>query len=239
MPPLSSRTSDVLNVEPYYTKEYISRCRVRALRHFPVEKRMQPSTFGFDAEFIVPEWKECISDKSNLSHRLPYRKPHKMIRNSRKSRRKQHCENDASDAFHQIMDLDRLASTITHTVTDNVDVRIKDLLDRIQFEIFKHKSKSPDFEYNIFASIRWSQAVPINHLSHLNFNIGFYFRRIIKSIDSIRCKSVIVGRNRLRLCSVLSDSVETSGDALRSHVLHGKHREMTQLTTNQGSIYNN
>lgn len=158
MPPLSSRTSDVLNVEPYYTKEYISRCRVRALRHFPVEKRMQPTTFGFDADFIVPEWKECISDKTNLSHRLPYRKPHKMIRNLRKSRRKQHCENDASDAFHQIMDLDRLASTITHTVTENVDVRIKDLLDRIQFEIFKHKSKfriAFDFEYDILASIYW------------------------------------------------------------------------------------
>lgn len=141
MPPLSSRTSDVLNVEPYYTKEYISRCRVRALRHFPNEKRMQSATFGFDTEFNVPDWKECISDKSNLNHHLPYRKPHKTIRNSRKSRRKHQCENDASDALHRIMDLDRLANAITHTVTDTIDVRFKDLLARVQFEIFKHKSK--------------------------------------------------------------------------------------------------
>lgn len=144
MPSLSSRTSDVLNVEPYYTKEYISRCRVRALRHFPHEKRMQSNTFGFDSEFIVPEWKEYISDKSNLSQHLPYRKSHKMIRNSRKSRRKHHSENDANDALHQIMDLDRLASAITHTVSDTVDVRIKDLLARIQFEIFKHQSEFKD-----------------------------------------------------------------------------------------------
>lgn len=144
MPPLSSRTSDVLNVEPYYTKECISRCRVRALRHFSNEKRMQSATFGFDGDYIEPEWKECISDKSNLSQRLPYRKPHKMMRNLRKSRRKQHCENNANDALHQIMDLDRLANAMTHTVTDTVDIRIKDLLNRVQFEIFKHKS---EFEY--------------------------------------------------------------------------------------------
>lgn len=145
MPPLTSRTSDVLNVDTYYTKEYISRCRVRALRHFPQEKRMQSAPFGFDSEFIVPEWKERISDnnliKSNLSQRLPFKKPQKMVRNLRKARRKQHCENDAGDALHQFMDLDRIASAITHNVTDTVDVRIKDLLERIQLEIFNHKSK--------------------------------------------------------------------------------------------------
>lgn len=139
MPPLSSRTSDVLNVEPYYTKEYIGRCRVRALRHFPHENRTQSDAFDFDGDYIVPEWKECISEKSNLSQRLPYRKPQKMIRNLRKSRRKQQCENDANDALHRLMDLDRLASALTHT--DSVDVRIRDLLDRIEFEIFKHKSE--------------------------------------------------------------------------------------------------
>lgn len=164
MPPLSSRTSDALNVEPYYTKEYISRCRLRALRHFPNEKRMQSATFGFDAEFNVPDWKECISDKSNLSQHLPYRKPHKMIRNLRKSRRKQHSENDANDALHQIMDLDHLASAMTHTVADTVDVRFKDLLGRVQFEIFKHKSKfavRPKYEEKIESTLFFSSSAEL------------------------------------------------------------------------------
>lgn len=141
MPPLSSRTSDVLNVEPYYTKDYISRCRTRALRHFPHEKRMQSTAFDFDSDYVAPDWRECISDKSNYSQRLSYRRPHKMMRHMRRSRRKEQCENDANNALHQIMDLDRLASTITHTVTDTIEVRIRDLLNRVQFEIFRHKSK--------------------------------------------------------------------------------------------------
>lgn len=126
---MSAESEAALSRRPFYAKEYVSRCRLRTIKHFSLA----------DDE----DWKECIGDaKTNLSHHAPYRKDDKIFRSVRKARRKSN-KGDPKEALFSLIDLDNLAKSLTDSAADSIvdGKRIDDLFSRIQSEIYKYKSE--------------------------------------------------------------------------------------------------
>lgn len=127
--------------ESFYAKEYANRSRQRASKYF-----------AFVDENL---WKNYSNEsKSNAIHynhhhhlHSPYQKKEKKNRNLKKVRRKSALD-EMNDGMTTIIDLENLASSLTDSVAESVvdavsslDERIKDLLNRIQLEIYKYESE--------------------------------------------------------------------------------------------------
>lgn len=136
-------------------QEYLNRCHLRALKHFPqVNEKCFPSdALDYDDDCLADyssageKVKGMMQSKFRHSERENYCYPYKKSQKySKRFRRKHFNEND--DKLQEIVYLNQLANTVLSNDTSvnqagvsNMDKRISKLLDQIQYEISKAKRK--------------------------------------------------------------------------------------------------
>lgn len=163
MPCKQTKSSSILSNDTYYVREYLNRCHLRALKHYPQiykEKCLKTSSFVYDDSAFIDtamSKESGIVRKSRLSQKcgrlerenfyLPYKKTDKFLKNSKKFRRK-HCNMENSEKLQKFMYLNQLAdemivndSIVNMVSISNMEKRITKLFDQIYFEISKAKRK--------------------------------------------------------------------------------------------------
>lgn len=140
--------------------EYLNRCHLRTLKHFPQmynDKCIQSDAMGYEEECLedfgasTRKVKTSMQSKFRHSERenycFPYKKSLKLLKASKRFRRKCHFNTENDDKLHEFVYLNQLADHCTSDSTTgiggttNMDKRISKLFDQIQYEIFKAKRK--------------------------------------------------------------------------------------------------
>lgn len=141
--------------------EYLNRCHLRTLKHFPQmynDKCFQSDAMGYEEECLddfgasARKVKTSMQSKFRHSERenycFPYKKSLKLLKASKRFRRKCHFNTENDDKLHEFVYLNQLADTVITSDsttgiggTTNMDKRISKLFDEIQYEIFKAKRK--------------------------------------------------------------------------------------------------
>lgn len=140
--------------------EYLNRCHLRTLKHFPHlynDKCFTSDSLDYgddclsDFNGVGDKMKNSMPSKIRHSERenycFPYKKSLKFLKASKRFRRKHYnAEND--EKLQEIIYLNQLADTVftndsvvNATGVSNMDKRISKLLDQIQYDIFKAKRK--------------------------------------------------------------------------------------------------
>lgn len=140
--------------------EYLNRCHLRTLKHFPQlynDKRYQSDALDYDDDCLADfngsseKLKGGMQSKFRHSERenycFPYKKSLKLLKASKRFRRK-HYNTENDEKLQEIVYLNQLADTVfandsvvSPMTVSNIDKRISKLLDQIQYEIFKAKRK--------------------------------------------------------------------------------------------------
>lgn len=214
--------------------EYLNRCHLRTLKHFPQmynDKCFQSEAMGYEEEclddFGASTWKNKTSIQSKFRHSerenycFPYKKSLKLLKASKRFRRKCHFNTENDDKLHELVYLNQLADTVITSdsttgigATTNMDKRISKLFDEIHYEIVKAKRK---YAKNIANTFKL-------HTPHVLcvfiYLFIIYFDRSPRHFA--RCAAIINRFIRFRLCTMLSDAMEAGGYTMWPHILHGK-----------------